>query len=163
MVDTSLGEMEDNLASDGFAAQALTVLPIMVRSKNQMRASTVRGTRITTARSAPRTLTPATVHDPPKALGKCALGLDGAGISMAIACAKPAMPMVATRTTTRGAALSRRMTVISTIAPKARPISNAITSAAQNGTLYWIVSSDSVTAPTTPILPTAKLMILVAR
>jgi hypothetical protein len=82
---------------------------------------------------------------------------------MAIACARPAMPMVETNTTTRGAFLRRRTTVVSTIAPKARPISRAITSASQKGTPYWRIRRERVTAPTTPMFPTAKLMILVAR
>ena len=69
MVETSLGEMPDRRASEGLVAQALTVLPISVRSKNQIRARTATGTRIRTARSAPRTLTPATVHDPLNAVG----------------------------------------------------------------------------------------------
>ena len=55
---------------------------------------------------------------------------------MAMAWARPAMPMVATSTTTRGAFFSRRMTVISTMAPKARPMSSAMTRAAQKGTSY---------------------------
>ncbi len=55
------------------------------------------------------------------------------------------------------------MTVISTAAPKTSPTSSAITRAIQNGTPYWRTSKESRTAPTTPMLPTAKLMILVAR
>jgi hypothetical protein len=69
MVETSLGEMEESRASEGFVAHALTVLPIMVRSRNQMRRSTLTGTRIKTPRSAPRMLTPATVQVPLMALG----------------------------------------------------------------------------------------------
>ena len=70
MVETSLGEMDDRRASDGLAALALTVLPIMVWSRNQMSAATATGTKISTARSAPRTLTPAIDHVlDPKAAG----------------------------------------------------------------------------------------------
>jgi hypothetical protein len=73
------------------------------------------------------------------------------------------MPMVATNTTTRGAFFKRRITVISTAAPKTRPMKSAMPSATQNGTSYWRTRRDNVTAPITPMLPTAKLMIRVAR
>src|SRR6516165_4263432 len=36
IVDTNLGEMADSRASEGLVAHALTVLPIMVRSRNHM-------------------------------------------------------------------------------------------------------------------------------
>ena len=85
MVETSLGEMAESRASDGLVAEALTVLPIMVRSRNQMRRITLTGTRMSTPRSAPRMLTPARVHEPFMALGKCALASEGCGISMAMA------------------------------------------------------------------------------
>ena len=76
----------------------------------------VTGTRIKMARSAPRTLMPATVHEPLNAVGKWADESEGCGISIAMAWARPAMPMVATSTTTRGAFFNRRMTVSSTAA-----------------------------------------------
>ena len=71
--------------------------------------------------------------------------------------------MVDTKTTTRGAVRRRRTTAISMTAPNTSPMTRASANAAQNGTWYWIVSKDKVTAPTSPIAPTAKLMIRVAR
>ena len=82
---------------------------------------------------------------------------------MAMTSATPPMPIVATRTTTRGALRSLRMTVISIAAPKTRPAASAMTSATQKGTWYWTTRSERSAAPMTPMLPTAKLMIRVAR
>ena len=87
----------------------------------------------------------------------------GAGILMAIAAASCDTPMVATSTTTRGDFRSRRMIARSTTAPKASPTRSATTSPTQNGTWYCTTRSERRAAPTTPMLPTAKLMIRVAR
>ena len=73
------------------------------------------------------------------------------------------MPMVATRTTTRGDLRNRRITVASTMAPSARPITNATARATQKGTWYCTTSNERSVAPMTPMLPTAKLMIREAR
>src|SRR5579872_1348087 len=48
MVETSLGEIDESRASAGLVAHALTVLPIMVRSRNQTRSRMLTGTRIRT-------------------------------------------------------------------------------------------------------------------
>src|SRR3974390_215221 len=69
MVETNFGEIAESRAREGLDAQALTVLPLMVRSRNQMSNSTLTGTRISTPRSAPRTLIPASAQEPLNAVG----------------------------------------------------------------------------------------------
>ena len=68
-VETIFGLMLDSRASCGLLAHALTVRPMVVRSRNQVRAIRATGTMIRIDRSDPRTCTPATVHDPLMALG----------------------------------------------------------------------------------------------
>ena len=68
-VETVFGLMPDSRASWGLLAQALTVRPMVVRSRNQVRATRATGTMIRIERSDPRTCTPATVQAPPMALG----------------------------------------------------------------------------------------------
>ena len=103
----------------GSTAHALTVLPIRVRSRNQIRASTATGTRIEHAEVRPPD---AHAGDGPGPVerardsGRWRRSVGGSRCAMAWA--SSAMPMVATSTTTRGAFFSRRMTVISTAAPK---------------------------------------------
>ena len=53
-VETTLGLMLDRRASCGLLAQALTVLPSVVRSRNQVSAMSVTGTMIRIERSEPR-------------------------------------------------------------------------------------------------------------
>ena len=69
MVETIFGLMLDRRASCGLLAQALTVRPSVVRSRNQVRAMRVMGTMMRIERSDPRTVTPATVQMPLIALG----------------------------------------------------------------------------------------------
>ena len=49
------------------------------------------------------------------------------------------------------------------MAPNASPTTSATANPTQYGTWYCTTSSDRMAAPTTPMLPTAKLMIRVAR
>ena len=58
MVEITFGLMPESRASDGLLAHALTVLPRVVRSRNQVRAARVMGTMIKIERSEPRTCTP---------------------------------------------------------------------------------------------------------
>ena len=133
-VETNLGLMLDKRASRGLLAQALTVRPSVVRSRNHVKAMRVIGTMIRIERSDPRTVTPATVHVPLIALGKWMVMAVGVGILMAMARASCETPMVATRTTTRGDLRNRRMMARSTTAPKASPKSRATARPTQKGT-----------------------------
>ena len=69
MVETILGLMLDKRARRGLLAQALTVRPMVVRSRNHVKATRVIVAMMRTETSDPRTLTPATVHVPLIALG----------------------------------------------------------------------------------------------
>ncbi len=71
--------------------------------------------------------------------------------------------MVETSTTTRGAKKSRRITTSSITAPKSVPTISAAMAASQNGMLYSMASNARRLAPTSPMLPTAKLMTRVDR
>src|ERR1700729_3067052 len=133
-VETIFGLMPDKRASRGLLAQALTVRPSVVRSRNHVKAIRVIGTMIRIERSDPRTVTPATVQVPLIALGKWMVMAVGVGILIAIAKASCDTPIVATSTTTRGDLRSRRMMARSTTAPKARPKTRATARPTQNGT-----------------------------
>ncbi len=163
MVETHLGLMLEILASSALLEHAFTVLPTVVRSRNQASTRIAIGASTRTERSVPCMLTPATVQDPLKGDGYRAVTLLGEGISTAITCASWATPIVATSTTTLGARRRRRTIVASTAAPKTTPMRSDRKKAIQNGTWYWRLSRASITAPTTPMPPTAKLMIRVAR
>ena len=69
MVETILGLMLDKRASRGLLAQAFTVRPSVVRSRNHVRAMSVMGTMMRIEISDPLTVTPATVQIPLTALG----------------------------------------------------------------------------------------------
>ena len=69
MVETILGLMLERRANRGLLAQAFTVRPSVVRSRNQVRAMSVIGTMMRIEMSDPLTSTPATVHIPLNALG----------------------------------------------------------------------------------------------
>ena len=133
-VETIFGLMLDKRASRGLLAQALTVRPSVVRSRNHVSAMSVIGTMMRIETSDPRTVTPATVQVPLIALGKWMVTSVGVGILMAIAAASCETPMVATSTTTRGDLRSRRMMARSTTAPKASPRTRATPRPTQNGT-----------------------------
>ena len=71
--------------------------------------------------------------------------------------------MVETSTTTRGAKKSRRITTSSITAPNSVPTIRDPMPASQNGMSYSMMSSARRLAPTSPMLPTAKLMTRVDR
>src|ERR1700689_4198785 len=100
--ETIFGLMPDKRASRGLLAQALTVRPSVVRSRNHVKAIRAIGTMIRIERSDPRTVTPAMVQVPLIALGKWMVMAVGVGILMAMARASCDTPMGATKTPTRG-------------------------------------------------------------
>ena len=69
MVDTIFGLMLDRRANRGLLAQALTVRPSVVRSRNHVRAISATGAMMRTEISDPLTVTPPTVQMPLIALG----------------------------------------------------------------------------------------------
>ena len=83
------GQIAGEASERGVRCACLDCLADGVRSKNHIKASTATGTRTITPRSAPRTLTPATVHDPLNAGGIVRAGvlrngdLDGDGLGQA--------------------------------------------------------------------------------
>ena len=163
-VETNLGLMPCTRARSGFSADALTVRPTSVRLRNQPSANATIGTTTSTASCAPVTRTPSTSFQVwSTAGGYVAPKSVISGYAVTIASARPEMPMVETSTTTRGAKKSRRITTSSITAPKSVPTIRDAMAASQNGMSYSMTSSARRLAPTSPMLPTAKLMTRVDR
>ena len=68
-VESSFGLIADKRARSGLAAAARTALPMSVRVRNQVSASVMSGTAMSTEISAPWTCTPATVQVPVSGVG----------------------------------------------------------------------------------------------
>src|SRR5262245_1381207 len=164
-VDIIFGEMPVRRARSEFVAAARTASPKRVWPSSHHKPTVIAGTMIST-----RSCGPVNVIEPISQLLQIGVGycVENSpelyeGRVNVTARANSAMPIVATRTITRGALARRRITVSSTTVPVAAPSKTARTKPTQYGMFELTTATASTAAAGTPMSPTAKLMTRVER